>query len=164
MSDAAAIAPAAPRAAAGITAFRDHEALRTALHAEFGIAPPSTPRFVQAGPVTLSCVSPTRYFVTAPPDVPLAAMLTKSLSGLAAITDQSDQWAIFALAGADIREMLARIVPVELTPAKFPVGALALTRAGHLDVRLWRIAEEFYELAVTCSCADDLRHALGLAK
>jgi sarcosine oxidase subunit gamma len=156
------ITPTAPRSAAGIAAFRDQAALRAALQTNFGVAPPTTPSFVQIGTVTLSCLAPTRYYVTGPRDAGLPGLLAKSLSGLAAITDQSDLLTSFTLTGPETRETLARIVPVDLTPAKFPIGALALTRAGHLDVRLWRMAELTYELAVTRSCANDLRHALGI--
>ena len=41
-----------------------------------------------------------------------------------------------------------------MAPACLRVGDLALTRAGHLNVRLWRCADLDYELAVTRSYAD----------
>jgi heterotetrameric sarcosine oxidase gamma subunit len=55
------------------------------------------------------------------------------------------------------------VVPVNLHPAKFAVGALALTRAGHLDVRVFRTGEMLFEVAVARSFAEDLRHLLDLA-
>jgi sarcosine oxidase subunit gamma len=154
------ITAAAPRAAAGIAGFRDRDRLLAALQAEFGADIPSTPRFVQTGALTLSCLAPARYFVTAPRDSDLPARLAESLAGLAAVTDQSDLWACFSLSGSRSRETLARVVPVDLTPAKFRAGDLALTRAGHLDVRLWRLAEHSYDIAVARSYAEDLRYWL----
>ncbi len=154
------ITAAAPRSAAGIAGFRDRDRLVAALQAEFGADIPSTPRFVQADALTLSCLAPTRYFATAPRDTDLPARLAASLAGLAAVTDQSDLWACFVLAGPRSRETLARVVPVDLTPSKFRPGDLALTRAGHLDVRLWRLGEHSYEIAVARSYAEDLRYVL----
>jgi sarcosine oxidase subunit gamma len=164
MSEASAtsITERAPRTAAGIAAFRDHDAVRAALQAAFGIAAPCTSAFVKSGPVVLSCLAPTRYFVTAPRETNLLASLAKHVTGLAAITDQSDLWTGFTLVGSGVREKLARIVPIDLTPSKLPVGALVLTRAGHLDVRLWRLGDQNYELLVSRSYADDLRYTLGL--
>jgi sarcosine oxidase subunit gamma len=151
---------AAPSSAAGIAAFRDQGRLLAALQAEFGADIPSTPRFVQTGALTLSCLAPTRYFATAPRNADLAARLSASLTGLAAVTDQSDLWACFAISGLRSRVTLARIVPIDLTPSKFRPGDLALTRAGHLDVRLWCVGEHSYEIAVARSYAEDLRYVL----
>jgi sarcosine oxidase subunit gamma len=156
------VALISPRSAAGIAAFRNHDAARAALQNLFGVTPPTGAGFIQAGPVTLSCLSPNRYFAVGPRDSGLPSLLARALDGIAAVTDQSDMWASFALSGDDVQETLARIVPIDLTPSRFPVGALALTRAGHCDVRLWRVAYRRYELSVDRSCADDLRYALGM--
>lgn len=159
------IEQAAPRSIAAITAFRDRAALCAALQAEYGTAaPPTTPSFVQAGPVTLSCLSPARYLATGPRDAALPARLAQTLAGLAAVTDQSDQWAIFTLSGPQTRDRLARLVPIDVAPETFRIGDLALTRAGHIDVRLWRIAADTYELAASHSYAADVRHGLRPAR
>jgi len=160
MSEPVSIIPVAPRSVAGIGAFRDRERFLAALQSELGIDIPTTPRFVQAGGVTLSCLAPGRYLASADRGADLPARFAKCLAGLAALTDQSDLWEIFSLSGATIRETLARLVPIDLSPAKFRIGDLALTRAGHLDVRLWRVADQSYELAVARSYAADLRAAL----
>jgi sarcosine oxidase subunit gamma len=156
MPDASGITKAAPRSIAAIGALRNREALLAALQSEFGTAPPTTPNFIHSDAGTLSCLSPDRYFATALRDAALPARLAKTLEGLAAVTDQSDLWEIFTLAAPNVREVLAQLVPVDLTPALFPVGALALTRAGHMNVRLWRVGEDVYELAVARSYAEDL--------
>jgi sarcosine oxidase subunit gamma len=162
MSEPISITPIAPRSIAGIGAFRDQGRLLAALQAEFGIDIPTTPRFVTAGAITLSCLAPGRYLASADRGTDLPASFAKSLAGLAAITDQSNLWEMFSLSGAPVREVLARLVPIDLSPAKFRIGDLALTRAGHLDVRLWHVAEQTYELAVARSYADDLRSALDM--
>jgi sarcosine oxidase subunit gamma len=151
---------AAPRSIAAIGAFRDRTALLAALQAEYGIAPPTTPASVRAGPVTLSCVSPSRYLATTARDANLPRHLAGTLAGLAAVTDQSDLWETFVLSGRDSRDRLARVVPVDVAPDALRIGDLALTRAGRIDVRLWRIGADSYELAVARSYVEDLRHTL----
>jgi sarcosine oxidase subunit gamma len=161
MSDHVTIEQAAPRSIAAIAAFRDRAALLAALQSEYGIRPPTTPGFLQAGPVTLSCLSPCRYLATGPRDAAVPARLARTLAGLAAVTDQSDLWTIFTVAGPQSRDRLARLVPIDVAPDLFRIGALALTRAGHLDVRVWRVGTDLYEVGVGRSYAADLRHALG---
>ena len=151
---------AAPRSWAGVGAFKDQARLAAALEAEFGVALPATGSFVQAKGVTFSCLAPARFLASAERDAGLPARLAKSLDGIAAVTDQSDTWAIFSLSGALVREHLARVVPIDLGPDRLRVGDLALTRAGHMDVRLWRVAAQVYEIAAARSYARDLRSAL----
>jgi sarcosine oxidase subunit gamma len=153
-----------PRSIAGIASYRDQAALRAALQIELGLMPPATPAFVAASGISLSCLSPTRYLATADRPADLPARLA-TLSNLAAITDQSDLWHVFIISGPSATEALSRLVPIDLSADKFPTGSLALTRAGHLDVRLWHIAAQTYEIAVSRSYAEDLRHDLmSLAK
>jgi sarcosine oxidase subunit gamma len=151
---------AVPRSIAGIAAFKDRAALRAAMQRVFGSATPTAPGWIQAGDVTLSCLAPARYLATASRDADLPGRLAESLAGLAAITDQSDMWEMFTVQGPGVRDVLARLVPVDLDPQRFPVGALACTRAGHLHVRLWRVGERVYEIAVMRSAAGDLLYQL----
>jgi sarcosine oxidase subunit gamma len=160
MADTSITEPA-PRAAAGIAGFRNRDRFIEAMRAEFGTDIPTSPRFIQSGDVTLSCLGPARYLATAPKTVDLHGRLSKALDGIAAITEQSDLWTLFALSGEHVRDTLARVVPIDLDPAKFRVGDLALTRGGHLDVRLWRLGDESYEIAVARSYKEDLRHLMG---
>jgi sarcosine oxidase subunit gamma len=149
-----------PRAAAGIASFRDHARLAAALGAEFGVALPAGAGFIQAGAITVSRLAPTRYFAVGPRAEALSSRLAKALAGLAAVTDQSDLWAFFTISGTHVRESLARLVPIDLDPARFRIGDLALTRAGHLDVRLWRVGEDRYDIAVARSYAEDLQYLM----
>ncbi len=152
---------AAPRSVAGIGVFRDRDRFRAAMHDELGVSVPTTPRFVQAGPVRVSCLAPARYLASAEPDANLPDRLDKTLAGLAAITDQSDMWEAFSLSGPSVRELLARLVPIDLAPSIFRIGDVACTRAIHLDVRLWRVDDWEYELAVSRSYAGNLRAFLA---
>jgi sarcosine oxidase subunit gamma len=160
MSNALHLAEPAPRAIIGIGAYRDRAPLLAALETGFGLTVPTTPSFVASGGITLSCLAPGRFVATADRDSGLVARLTAALATVAALTDQSDLWHYFVLSGAAAPEALARLVPIDLAPQSFPVGALSLTRAGHLNVRLWHLGAGSYELAVSRSYADDLRHDL----
>ena len=158
------LSPVPPRSVAGIASFRDEAALHSALAAEFGASVPSKASFLQAGPITLACIAPTRFLASGDAGANLPARLARTLDGLAAVTDQSDMWATWRASGAGVREWLARVVPIDLEKSVFQVGDLALTRAGHLDVRIWRVAGEAYEIAVTRSAAGNLLHALEEGK
>ena len=148
---------AAPRSVAGIGVFRDRDRCLAALRDEFGISVPMQAGFVQAGSVRVSCLAPARYLASAERDANLPDRLGETLAGLAAITDQSDMWETFSLSGPSVRELLAKLVPVDLAPSIFRVGDVACTRAVHLDVRLWRVDNCNYELAVCRSYAGSLR-------
>ena len=152
---------AAPRSLAGLASFRDQEPFRAALLA-MGLTAPTTPSVTEAGGITLSCLAPGRYLASAAAAENLPARFAASLAGLAAITDQSDMWDIFTLRGPRILDALAQRVPIDLTPSHFRIGDLALTRAGHLDVRLWRIDEQGYEIATTRSYGQNLAESLGI--
>lgn len=61
-----------------------------------------------------------------------------ALSGHAALSDQSDAWAVVALSGPDHAAMLARLVPLDLGPSAFAPGATARSTLVHCPVLLYR--------------------------
>jgi sarcosine oxidase subunit gamma len=81
----------------------------------------------------------------------------------AAITDQSDGRAIFLVSGPRSREILEKLVPIDLHEAEFSAGHTALTLAGHIPVQIWREGEAF-ALACFRSFANALHHALAQAE
>ncbi len=151
------------RSMAGIGAFRNQLGLHEVLRREFWISAPDAIGFVEAGAIRLSRLGPARYLVSGDRVADLPARLARALDGIAAVTDQSDLWSSFAATGDNVREVLSRVVPVDLHQANFPVGGLALTRAGHLDVRLFHTSDLQFEISVARSYAEDLRHLLQLA-
>lgn len=52
----------------------------------------------------------------------------------AALTDQSDGWAALSLGGPDAREVLARLVPLDLDAAAFPPGSAGRSLLRHVMV------------------------------
>ena len=163
MSELVQIGLLPPQSIAGIGAFRDQSGLHEILRREFWLSAPQGAGFVEVGPNRLVRLGPSRYVVSSDRGAGLAGRLAGLLDGVAAVTDQSDLWAYFAVAGEGVQEVLSRVVPVDLHMASFAVGGLALTRAGHLDVRVFRTGNLRFEIAVARSYADDLRHLLKLA-
>ena len=154
------ISPVPPGSIAGVASFRDLARMHAVWEAEFGVQVPDKSSFIQCGAVTLACLAPARFLASGAAGANLPARLAQMLDGVAAVTDQSDMWAAWRVSGANARECLARVVPVDVAAEIFRVGDLALTRAGHLNVRLFRVDVDIYEIAVTRSVGADLLHAL----
>lgn len=81
----------------------------------------------------------------------------------AAVTDQSDGWACMALDGAGGREVLARLMPVDLRASVFAVGHVARTLLGHMPCVLRRTGPENFEIMVFRSMARTAVHELEFA-
>jgi heterotetrameric sarcosine oxidase gamma subunit len=162
MSDVG-VALAPLRSIAGIGAFRDQSGLFEALRGEFWMPVPEAIGFVENGQMRLCRLGPSRYVMSGDRQADLPGRLGRVLDGLAAVTDQSDLWKTFVFTGVDVRDVLSRVVPVDLHAAKFAVGGLALTRAGHLDVRLFRTGEMAFEVSVARSFGEDLAYLLSAA-
>lgn len=77
-----------------------------------------------------------------------------------AVTDQSDGWAGFALSGPGAEAVLARLVPLDLRAAAFPVGRAARAALNHMSLVLLRTGAEAFELYVFRSMARSAWHEL----
>ena len=75
------------------------------------------------------------------------------------VTEQSDGLFLFSVAGPFAREILKRLVPIDLHEAAFAPEAVAITHAAHIGVRIWREGDGFI-LACFRSFAPSLHHAL----
>ncbi len=86
-----------------------------------------------------------------------------ALNGLAAVTDQTDAWAVIAIAGDGIEDVLARLVPIDLRASHFLVGFTARTMLGHMNVAITRKGARAFEIMVMRSMAGTLVHDLEAA-
>ena len=86
-----------------------------------------------------------------------------ALDGLAAVTDQSDGWAVVQVAGAGVADVLARLVPVDLRAGVFKKDHAARTMLGHMSVALTRVAPDAFEIMAMRSMAGTLVHELTTA-
>jgi sarcosine oxidase subunit gamma len=141
---------------ASINAKRDRRsALAAALDTAFGIALPDGPRRVTSGALTLAGSGQAQWIASAegPDAAGLAARLRARISPFAAVTDQSDARLVLHLSGANLRDVLAKGVPIDLDPRVFKVGDVAVTLAAYVGVQIDRIDEATYQLTTPRSTA-----------
>jgi sarcosine oxidase subunit gamma len=98
----------------------------------------------------------------------LAARLAGDLDGLASVSDQSDGYVVIRLTGGRVRNALAKLIPIDVHPCAFEIGAVASTVAAHMGVTLWRLADEpdgapVFEIMMFRSLARSFWHALAEA-
>lgn len=80
----------------------------------------------------------------------------------AAVTDQSDAWAVVRLRGEQAEDVLARLGPVDLRMTAFPRGQTARTMLAHLAVSITR-SDDGFEIMAMRSMAGTLVHDLETA-
>lgn len=84
------------------------------------------------------------------------------LDRLAAVTEQSDAWCGLALTGPAATDVLARLVPLDLDPSRFPIGTAARSMLHHVPLLLVAVAGGF-EIFVPRSYARTAVHDLATA-
>lgn len=85
------------------------------------------------------------------------------LSEYAALTDQSDAWAVVRLEGDRAVDVLARLTPVDLRPMIFKRGHTMRTDLKHMMASITRIGERSYQIMVFRAFARTLVHDLQSA-
>jgi heterotetrameric sarcosine oxidase gamma subunit len=81
----------------------------------------------------------------------------------AAVTDQTDGWAVLAVSGAGVADVLARWVPMDLRLAAFPVGRAVRTQLNHMNVVILREGDHAFEIMVFRSMARTAWHEIETA-
>jgi len=92
--------------------------------------------------------------------------LRASVGSLAALTDQGGGMTVLRLTGPQVRATLAKLLPIDLHPHAFAVGAAASTLAAYIAVTLWRLPDgadgsAVFEVAVSRSYAVSFWEALS---
>jgi sarcosine oxidase subunit gamma len=142
-----------PEAITSIAPFGGAEpAVSAALKAATGGAFPApnrwtgtTTRIVWTGPGQAMALGPR----VAPPD--------------AALTDQSDAWAVMRLEGQGAEAVLARLIPIDTRRAHFPPGHAARTMLHHMTCTLLRAGEDAFDILVFRSMATTAVHDIETA-
>ena len=93
----------------------------------------------------------------------IGATPAPALARHAALTDQSDGWARLILEGAAARDVLARLVPLDLSPAACPPGSARRTLVGHMAALIMHPGGDLFELLVFRSMAGTAVHDLTRA-
>ncbi len=116
-----------------------------------GLAMPAPNSFVEKDGVRLVWTGRDQAF--------LVGVMPPDLDG-AAITDQSDGWTVLSLAGGAAVDVLARLVPLDLRPAAFPVGQVRRSQVNHMNAVILRTAEAAFEIMVFRSMARTAWHEM----
>jgi sarcosine oxidase subunit gamma len=64
------------------------------------------------------------------------------------LSDVSDARAVFTLKGANVREVVAKLAPVDIAPSQFAPGEMRRTRFGQIATAFWMTGED--ELKIIC--------------
>ncbi|MFT7596726.1 MAG: heterotetrameric sarcosine oxidase gamma subunit [Paracoccaceae bacterium] len=80
------------------------------------------------------------------------------LGTYAALTDQSDAWAVVRLEGDNAVDVLARLVPLDLRATQFKRGHTARTELMHMMASVTRVGEKAFMIMVFRSMATTLVH------
>ncbi|WP_372887768.1 sarcosine oxidase subunit gamma [Shimia sp.] len=86
-----------------------------------------------------------------------------ALAGMAAMTDQSDAWALLRIEGPGVEEVLARLIPLDLRQSVFKRGHTARTQLQHMMVSITRVGDNAFLLLGFRSMAKTLVHDLQTA-
>lgn len=82
------------------------------------------------------------------------------LEGVAALTDQTDGWAVMSLSGPGAEAVLARLVTIDVRLRAFAVGQVARTPVNHMMAVVERTAADAFRIFVFRSMAATAVHEL----
>lgn len=108
------------------------------------------------GPRGIAWMSPDELLVMVPDDEVASTVttMTETLAGQhSLVVDVSDARALFRIEGPGAREALAKLSPVDLSPAAFGPGQIRRTRLGHVPVAFWMVGDDAFELVCFRSVA-----------
>jgi sarcosine oxidase subunit gamma len=131
-------------------------ALSEALHTAHGLPFPAPGETARAEAAEIRWAGRAQALLIGP------AVPDGGLSGYAAVTDVSDVYTRLALTGTAVPDVLARLVPLDLRPARFPPGRTARTLLGHMAAQV-TATEEGMEIAVMRSFARSAFHEIETA-
>ena len=86
-----------------------------------------------------------------------------SLAQYAALTDQSDAWAVIRLEGAGAQDVLARLTPLDLRAGVFKQGHTARSELAHMAASITKVGRNAWQIMVFRAFAQTLAHELRVA-
>ena len=143
--------------------------LSAAVERAFGVPLPDSPRFVatrqeSGGSVNFIWSGPGHWLIESSDATAALERLLTTFAGLASVFDQTDSRVLVDVSGPRVRDALAKGVPIDLHPASFRAGDVALTCASHISVQIWQLtADPVYRLAVARSYFGSFWHWLAMS-
>jgi len=117
-------------------------ALAAAARAAWGVELPVVPRHGGDAHLGFLWAGPEQWLALAPDaPKPLEHELRGKLGGLASVAEQGDGRVLLHLSGPRARDLLAKLVAVDVHPRAFRAGDTAITLAAHIGVQLWQVDE-----------------------
>jgi methylglutamate dehydrogenase subunit D len=140
----------------------DRADLARRLRQATGLALPEGPRRATTGRMTALGTGPRSWLVMEEGGAPgMADRLADALGPAAAVSDQSDGYAVLRIAGERARAVLAKGIAVDLHPRAFDPGCVAVTSCAHIGVTLWQVDDvPTFEVALFRSYAGSFVHWL----
>ena len=137
------------------------EALADALRAAHGVEVPAAGQVTEADGTLFLGLARDQFFLMTDDLGPwLEKRVGAALGGAGYVTDQSDSWVILRVSGADAREALARICPIDLHPDVFGRGQVARTVMEHLGAIIVAEGGDSFLLMSARSSAKSFLHAV----
>jgi sarcosine oxidase subunit gamma len=152
------------RASATLIAGRGQTAaVVQAAKSAFGLELCDLPRRAVSGAMEFIGVGPGRWLVLDDGDGDALVQKLQSAFPRAAVVDQSGGLVIFDAGGAKLGATLPKFLAIDIDVAAFPVGAVATTTAGHINLTIWRTGSENWRCAVGRSYAPAFLRMLAVA-
>lgn len=90
----------------------------------------------------------------------IGTALPAAIHRIAAVTAQGDGIAALRVEGEAAVDVLARLVPVDLRPARFPPGTTVRTFVGHMAAQVTCLGPDLFEIMVMRSMGHTLVHEI----
>ncbi len=114
------------------------------------------------GPGELSGDGPRAFAFSHSQIMVVGRALTKEINKTAAVTDQSDAWAVMDLSGPGVRDVLARITGLPLGAA-FGPGCAARCQVAHMSGAVLCVGQDQFQVMVFRSMGPTLVHEVQTA-
>jgi sarcosine oxidase subunit gamma len=149
-------------AIARVSARKDRSAdLTRTVRERYGIDLPVGPRRAAAGGWTFIGIGVNTWLATSEKELDgFATALRNVVDESATVSDQSGAYQVLRLTGTHVRDVLAKLVSIDLHPTVFTAGSAASTLASHIPITLWSDSESI-EVAVPRSYSHDFGHLLA---
>jgi sarcosine oxidase subunit gamma len=146
-----------PGSMTSVAAFKGKDAaLSKAIQAAHGLEMPAPNRMSDAGDARAIWFGPRMALL-------MGVEADANLAAHAALTDQSDAWAVVRLEGAQAADVMARLTPIDLRLGVFGPGSTARTELQHMQASITCLGEENYQIMVFRAFAETLVHDLKTA-
>lgn len=133
------------------------EAVSASLRQTLACELPTRPVVSAGDAVSVLWAGPGRWVIVSDAEQSGEALLER-LAGVAeqkaSLLDQSDGLALLRLSGPNVRDALAKGLPIDLHPRAFSTGDTAITAIAHVTAQIWQTSDApVFELAVARSFA-----------